>query len=154
MHYVGYKGLITWRTCREYILQPIWLIKASRWFSDDDDDVQGITPLSIFSKDLIHNFIVYPMTYWSFSDVYSNDVIQIFSSWACLFFMTCWAICAHSLLNISVKDETTESSGKDKGKAKMNWHTAFYVKVLIYFRNWCLVKRSVLYAKTLDVCLY
>ena len=37
------------------------------------------------------------------------------------------------LLIISVKDETTESSGKDKGKAKMNWHTTILCYSFILF---------------------
>ena len=69
------------------------------------------------------------------NNAYSNDVYSniFLLSMFIRYDITCWAICAHSLLNISVKDETTESSGKDKGKAKMNWwHTALYVKVFIY----------------------
>ena len=151
MHYVGYKGLITRRTCREDILQPIWLIKASRWFSDDDDDVQGIPPLSIFSKDLIHIFIVYSMIYrclfkWCYSNLFLLSMFILHD-------ITCWAICAHSCLTFQLKMKLLKAHAKIREKPRWTDTLLFYVTVYFIFRNLCLMKRSVLYAKTLDVCL-
>ena len=90
------------------------------------------------------------------NDAYSNDVysnVSILSIFI-LYDITCWAICAHSCLIFQLRIKLLRVQARIRGKPRWIDDTLhFILKFYLFFRNWCLIKCSVVYARTKDVML-